>query len=145
MSVGRLSTSLKEVSGVWKFDSGLVPVPQWHISLGASGLPVSILAASRRDIAVSGAVFGTGPSAAAMPAVRRHRIAAAALAAAPLPVGVPAPAGALAPAGDPVVVARGAKLGRPASNQKQIEKQYVTSGNALGIGAAGPPRRCGPA
>jgi hypothetical protein len=116
-------------------------VSQWCAPLGASGLLTSAPAAFQQGIATSGAVFGTGPCAVATLPVVRHRTAAAISAA---NAGVPA--GALASVGVPAS-ALGAtrQANNPTRNQMHTEKQYVTSVNADGVGAAGPPRRLEPA
>jgi hypothetical protein len=102
---------------------------------------MSTLAASQQGIATSSAVFGTGPRAVATLPVVRHRTEAAISAA---NAGVPA--GALAAAGVPAPTpAATRQANNPTRNQMYTEKQYVTSVNADGVGAAGPPRRREPA
>ena len=119
---------------------GVLPASQWRSSLGASGLLLSPSAASPLGTAMSGVVFGTGMCAVATRTVVRHRTEAAIAAASG---GVPA--GALAPAGVPSLAHGAKQLGQPTHNQTHIEKQYVTSVNANGVGASGPPRRWEPA
>ena len=98
-------------------DLGVLPASQRRAQLGASVLLMSSPAATQRGIAMSGAVSGAGACAVAMHAVRR-------------------PASALG----------ATQFGQPATNiQTHIEKQYVTSVNADGVGAAGPPRKREPA
>jgi hypothetical protein len=131
---------------------------QWHSQLGASVLPMSLSATGLQGAPMSGAGFGTGPRVAAMPAIR-HRRDEGAFTGVSAPVGTPvlaelAPAGVLVPtAGIPAPTAgvsvptagpapEAGQLGQQTHNYK---KQYVTSGNANGVGAADPPRRRGPA
>jgi len=113
---------------VLNIDFGKLPTSLWCAPLDASGLLMSAPAASRRGIAVSGAAFGTG-SCAAMPAAPRHR----------------GPAGAMGLAGVPALAQGAKRYGQPTNNQTHIEKQYATSGSALGVGASGPPRKREPA
>jgi len=122
-------------------DLGVLPVSQWFAPLGASGLLTGASAASQQGTATSGAVFGAGARAVATLPVVRHRTAAAI---STLNGGVPA--GALAPVGVPAT-ALGAtrQANHPTRNQMHTEKQYVTSVNANGVSAAGPPRRLEPA
>ncbi len=129
-------------------DLGILPASQWRARLDASGLLMSLSATSPLGIAVSGASYGIGPCAVAMRDVRRHRTGAVLAAATS---GVSAPAGFPAPAGVPAWALGTTQLGQPAYkaykayNQANIEKQYVTTGNAVGVDASGPPRRREPA
>jgi len=126
---------------VSNIDLGVLPAPQWCAPLGASGLLTGAPAASHLGFATSGAVFGAGTSAVATLPVVRHRTAAAISAA---NVGVPA--GVLAPVGVPASALGATRPANiPTRNQMHTEKQYVTSVNADGVGAAGPPRRLEPA
>ncbi len=104
-----------------KIEIGTLP-PHWRASVDASVLPTSLSAANLLGTAVSGVTCGTGRNSVAMHDGLRRRPAAA------------------------LMVAPGTELfGEPTNNQTQIEKQYVTTVNAVGVGASGPPRKREPA
>jgi hypothetical protein len=132
------------VSRVSNIEMSALAASQWHSQLGASILPTSLSATGLQGAPLPGAGFGTGPCVVAMPAIRRRRDEAA-FAGVSAPVSIPVLA-QLAAAGVPVPVAAPApeaeQLGQQTHNNK---KQYVTSVNADGVGAADPPRRRGPA
>lgn len=114
---------------MFRTDLGKLPTSPWRAPLGASCLLMSASAVFG-GTAVSNAVSGTGPCA-AMPAAPRHR----------------GPVGVMGLAGVPASEQGAVRYGRqPANNnQTQIQKQYVTGGNALRVGASGPPRKREPA
>ncbi len=116
---------------------------QWQSQLGASVLPMSLSATGLQGAPMSGAGFGTGPCVVATLPVRRRRDEAAFIGVS-APVGIPVLA-ELAPAGVPVPTAAPAPGTEQLGQQMDNSKQYVTSVNAHGVGAAGPPRRRGPA
>jgi hypothetical protein len=109
------------VSRVSKIEIGTLP-SQWRTQLDASVLLAWRSAASPLGTAMSDAIHGTGRNAVSMGDVRRRFVA---------------PVCGLAPAS-------GTQLGEPTNNQN-IEKQYVTTVNADGVGASGPPRKREPA
>ena len=139
--------SRKEVSRVSNIEISALAASKWQSQLGASVLPMSLSATGLQGARMSGAGFGTGPCVVATLAVRRHRDEVA-FTGVSAPVGIPALA-ELAPAGVPVPTAAPApgagQLGQLENSRKHNSKQYVTSVNVDGVGAAGPPRRRGPA
>ena len=116
---------------------------QRQSQLGASVLPMSLSATGLQGAPMSGAGFGTGPRVVAVSAIRRHRDETAIAGVSAL-VSLPVLAN-LAPTGVPVPTAAPAPGAGQLGQQKHNSKQYVTSVNADGVGAADPPRRRGPA
>ena len=109
------------MSRVSKIEIATQP-PHWRAQTDTSLLLTSLSAASLLGTAVSGVTRGTGRNSVAMHDGLRRRPAAA------------------------LMVAPGTELfGEPTNNQTYIEKQYVTTVNASGVGAAGPPRKREPA
>ncbi|HEX6520093.1 MAG TPA: hypothetical protein VF070_08790 [Streptosporangiaceae bacterium] len=104
-----------------KIEIGTLP-PHWRAQTDASLLLTSLSTANLLGTAVSGVTCGAGRNSVAMHDGLRRRPAAA-----------------------PMVALGTEPFGEPTNNQTHIEKQYVTTVNAVGVDASGPPRKREPA